>query len=77
MVKLSLPRFWSPSSRSSLRLKEEKAPAVALEVPASSVGLEGADLARALGAVGAGVEAEDLAGVLFGEASCSRGRTRR
>ena len=44
-------------------MKELKAPATGLEVPASRVGFEGADLARAFGAVGAGFEAEDLARV--------------
>ena len=40
-MKLTWPRSWSPSSRLSLRLKELKAPAVALAVPASRVGLKG------------------------------------
>ena len=67
MVKLSLPRYWSPSSRFSFRVKELKAPAVGLEVPASRVGLKGRIWPGHSAAVGARFEAEDLARLLFGK----------
>ncbi len=67
-VKLSLPRFWSPSSRFSFKAKLEKAPAVALAVPASRVGLKGRIWPGHSLPVGTFVEAEGLGGFLFGQA---------
>ena len=67
MVKLSLPRILVAVFAVEPRLKEEKAPAEALEVPAESAGMEGAHLAGPVGAVGAGFEPEGLAGLLFGQ----------
>ena len=66
-MKLSLPRYWSPSSRFSFRVKEEKAPAVGVGGARFEGRVEGADLARAFAAVGARFEAEDLARFLFGQ----------
>ena len=53
IVKLRLPRNWSPSSRSSFRVKELKAPASGFEVPATRLGLKGRTWPGHWAAVGA------------------------
>ena len=66
-MKLSLPRNWSPSSRSSFRVKEREGAGGGVGGARHQARVEGPDLARARSAVGPGVEAEDLARGLVGQ----------
>ena len=67
IVKLSLPRNWSPSSRSSFSVKRAEGAGVGVGRAGRQRRVERADLAGALDAVRARVEAEDLGRFLFGE----------
>ena len=74
--KLTSLRNWSPSSRSSLRMKELKLPASGFDVPAISRGLNGPHLTGAGPAVGAVCDVHERRRVLWRQAPRSTATNR-